>query len=836
MITRVLRRLSEDESVYIGSGYFVVHNESGNDVSCQDSRAADVGRTRRLLCRSSNINAASAPRVHNSSWLLPFHSGPAGTPFGAANDEETSVIMTTSSPIQDRPIFQSAFRRSVTLPPRSLSYHEKAGLDPSDSAADILFTHPSARILKFSPPYTVIHSVSTPIPQDLDYPVDTVETLPWASTTETTVASGLLIIEKVQGSTNFLKSGTVTHAILRNSQCWCVDGESKFVLRIKKFQYYRIELPTNSDDDRAKVEELKVLLKKILRFERTPCPFKRGFHVDLPESDITPRRKGRWKRRQSSQVSALIGNISSPISRGRSSSVEATLVDNQFGKDGPEDGSSTNGSEYDEDETHSETDSHEEHGSHSPVIPISASSDDRLDKTKADADEVLHAPEAETRSDDLETGQTITDISGSALEQLHMLSEEPTKGREKDDLHAQRDENMSIKCDNAQMEADIVGSAPEQPKIVPAEPPSAVSCPPKEETKLVPEAELPEAESEAAEVESSIAKAYTKADAEVEVPSISTGDSLEITPGEPSGSDATAPEQALADIGDEELQNRELDEIDTNIAAEPLEMEIDSRPIDTMSIASTSNSFHSFDAPESPTSSRSLSPPHSPPSPTPLAEVSDPLATEGHHAHKREVSELTITPSSPRLGNLSRFTTASPDRPSTSASDPPSTPLLAKSSASDGSWTEVETPSGLLPAQIRHRLKTRRSLSPLPPSPTLFTPSSQQDRSNHLTSTLLQKACSLALGKPIEVAVMLIHILARIAGGATLKDLLNGDLFKKPGHEQEHQLNRSLPDQIDGKGDDDLDEDDFGVPIRGRTRSNEIAKADDETDSLFDLD
>src|SRR3989440_6565534 len=159
--------------------------------------------------------------------------------------------MASSSPIQERPVFQSGFRRSATLPQRSLSFHERAGLDPSDSAADILYTHPSARIIKFSPPYTAIHSVSTPIPHDLDYPVDTVETLPWASTTETTVASGLLIIEKVQGSTNFLKSGAVMHAILRNSQCLCVDGESKFVLRIGKFQYYRIELPTNSEEDRA---------------------------------------------------------------------------------------------------------------------------------------------------------------------------------------------------------------------------------------------------------------------------------------------------------------------------------------------------------------------------------------------------------------------------------------------------------------------------------------------------------------------------------------------------------------------------------------------------------
>ena len=231
--------------------------------------------------------------------------------------------MAYSSPVQERPAFQSGFRRSVTLPPRSLSFHERAGLDPSDSAADILYSHPAARIIKFSPPYSAIRSVSSPISQDLDYPVDTVETLPWASTTETTVASGGLIIEKVQGSTNFLKSGTVMHAILRNSQCWCVDGESRFVLRIGKFQYYRIELPTNNDDDRAKVEELKVLLKKILRFERTPCPFKRGFHVDLAESDITPRRKGTWKRRQSSQISTPGGGTPSPLSRSKSSRTDA---------------------------------------------------------------------------------------------------------------------------------------------------------------------------------------------------------------------------------------------------------------------------------------------------------------------------------------------------------------------------------------------------------------------------------------------------------------------------------------------------------------------------------
>jgi len=94
------------------------------------------------------------------------------------------------------------------------------------------------------------------------------------------------------------------HAILRNSQCWCVDGESKFVLRYGKLKYYRIELPANSEEDKTKVEELKKVLAKILRYEITPCPFKRGFHVELPDSAITPRRKGRWKRRESSLFSS----------------------------------------------------------------------------------------------------------------------------------------------------------------------------------------------------------------------------------------------------------------------------------------------------------------------------------------------------------------------------------------------------------------------------------------------------------------------------------------------------------------------------------------------------
>lgn len=67
-----------------------------------------------------------------------------------------------------------------------------------------------------------------------------------------------------------------------------------FTLRVLPNQYYRIELPGVTDEELALVEELKVTLQKVLHYERTACPFKRGFSVELPETpQTTPRRKSR---------------------------------------------------------------------------------------------------------------------------------------------------------------------------------------------------------------------------------------------------------------------------------------------------------------------------------------------------------------------------------------------------------------------------------------------------------------------------------------------------------------------------------------------------------------
>ena len=86
----------------------------------------------------------------------------------------------------------------------------------------------------------------------------------------------------------------MVHPVMSKSKCWCVNGENKFVLRVRPELYYRIELPNETPEDCRKVDELKAVLPKVLQYELTPCPFKRGFTVDLPDSPKTPTQKRPW--------------------------------------------------------------------------------------------------------------------------------------------------------------------------------------------------------------------------------------------------------------------------------------------------------------------------------------------------------------------------------------------------------------------------------------------------------------------------------------------------------------------------------------------------------------
>lgn len=244
-----------------------------------------------------------------------------------------SVSLMTMPESLDSPLAQlQPPRRSATLP--SKLSPPKRPSSGSWSSDGILYYHPAAKIVHFSP-RALAPVPSSTAPSDFDYPVDTIETLPWRSPTERTVALGPLRLENLHGLTTFLKCGNVVHAILRNSQCWCVDGESTFVLRVRPLTYYRIEIPNETEDDKRSVADLKSALPKILRYEVTPCPFKRGFTVELPEEFKRPRRKRAWRpkgNRESaparfvdvSDSGQIKGDVPSDCSNGEVSDGSAT--------------------------------------------------------------------------------------------------------------------------------------------------------------------------------------------------------------------------------------------------------------------------------------------------------------------------------------------------------------------------------------------------------------------------------------------------------------------------------------------------------------------------------
>ncbi|KAL4980388.1 inheritance of peroxisomes protein 1-domain-containing protein [Aspergillus desertorum] len=227
-------------------------------------------------------------------------------------------------------------RRSLTLPTKLNPSIRRSSESYKPSEND-LFYHPCAKVVHFAP-RAVAPIPSGTAPSDFDYPVDTIETLPWRSPTERTVAFAPLRLEKVYGLTVFLKCGSVVHAILKNSQCWCVDRESTFVLRIRPLTYYRIELPNKTERDKELVAQMKDALPKILRYEVTPCPFKRGFTVEIPEEAKAPRRKKAWcpkGRRESAPMQSAycrdifdIKNATTSDSLSAGEDTDGTATDN----------------------------------------------------------------------------------------------------------------------------------------------------------------------------------------------------------------------------------------------------------------------------------------------------------------------------------------------------------------------------------------------------------------------------------------------------------------------------------------------------------------------------
>jgi hypothetical protein len=728
--------------------------------------------------------------------------------------------MATSSAYGERPPLQG-YRRSFTAPHRQLSYHERAALDKSDADSGVVYQHPHVRIISFAPPNESIVSRNSETHADADYPIDTIETLPWRSRTEDLTAAGPMRIEKVQGSVNFLKCGhNFVHSILRNSQCWCVDGESKFVLRKRKLEYYRIELPKETAEDRAKVEELKTVLATVLKFEKTPCPFKRAFQVELPDDAITPRRKGKWKARDSSLLSSP--DLNTPSVRKWKSSrpsmpyTPPSAFPDSFNK--------RRTSDFIPD---------------SPITPMSAPVQRR--SSVAERRAAFEHMQSSSRPSSRPPSRPQTPTSTSSG---HSFEDDGTSDRDhcteetdpiREYAEVEDDESHPLSGD-VRVPSPLVHetSLHMDDGVEPEKEEGLEPIPPAEQ---IDEASLPEHHEEVALDESLAAAANIQS---------ATLDEVARDEGTTNGDEPLADTEPIASAPNEDLQEATMDKepvavgeeadpvvlnnTDTEVpSTEPEASALD----DTASIASTADSFHSTDD----------IPDHIPDvDPTPLAHDHDPFAAK-QYSHKRDISELTVT--------ASTFSEHGD-------SDPPVTPRLIQSSMSDQSWPDVQTPSSPLQDGLRQRQKGGRSLSPMPSSNILASSTSDQRQPSpsRFSAAVIQKAATIAVTKPLEVVVLVVQILARIAGGATLNDLLNGGLFQqspqRTTRNQRHNRDTSFPDRIAAQSDDE--EDDFGVPIRIRTRSWEQRgvpqggfvpvkegrerEKEDDVDSLFadDLD
>lgn len=686
-------------------------------------------------------------------------------------------------------------RRSFTAPHRPLSHHERAGLDKSDASADILYSHPSTRIIKFTPSTTGIPLSSKPLSVDTDYPVDAIEVLPWASTTESLLATGLLKIEKVPGSTNFLKCKDVNQPVLRNSQCWLVDGVSKFVLRVGKLQYYRIELPAKSEEDTRGVEDFKEALRKILRFEVTPCPFKRGFHVELADSALTPRRKGQWKRREASLPSSPLNETTPPL-RHKTRMWQPRATSYGLGSR--------------EESSPSRTDSG--YGQ-SPT-------DEKYNEQPQTPGRVVHEQSGSEDESDIET-RTLDKVSDEIEAMLSPRSEAtpPLETEEKLMTPIKVSDTPSVEGDTREEAEDeccaveLAASPAPSPVIEHAEPnepikPSSVRESRNEES-LSPPLDIPERIHSKSPVNS------------LGVPN-SLANSQESLLFSLLLADTRRPPQPFPEYDHPSGRDSETEPPeDGESMSFSRRATLDSIP-DDVSIAESTDSFHTS---ASVASSLNLLTPRQQTQyydgPTPLAEAHEhDLWTPLDRSHRRDISEMTITAS----------TLSSPD--------------LTKAEFDSGN---VYPSSPIIQASLRHRVKATRNLSPLPPSSTIVR-SNRSNTNNHMTAAILQKAASVALVKPVELVVLVVHILARIAGGATMNDLMSGDLFKKPPRERARAQSMSLPDGIPNRNVISEDEDDYGVPIRGRARSEESivsspakdlrtnGDVESMTDSLADLD
>ncbi|EAQ92154.1 hypothetical protein CHGG_00389 [Chaetomium globosum CBS 148.51] len=127
-------------------------------------------------------------------------------------------------------------RRVFTAPAPPSAPQPAVPPQSSGELVDTLYDHPNVKIIAFT---------AGRAGPDIEP-----GSLPWSSQLERTLAVGPFRIYRAPGSVAFLSCGSALQPILPKSQVWCVDEESsKFILQIRRPQYWRIEVPIGDDEE-----------------------------------------------------------------------------------------------------------------------------------------------------------------------------------------------------------------------------------------------------------------------------------------------------------------------------------------------------------------------------------------------------------------------------------------------------------------------------------------------------------------------------------------------------------------------------------------------------------
>ncbi|KAI3328615.1 inheritance of peroxisomes protein 1-domain-containing protein [Ustulina deusta] len=210
--------------------------------------------------------------------------------------------------VMTAPVLASTSPQQSTSPASQAATATAQSKASPEDLVETLYSHPSARIISFT---SSRHDFATSF-SGHDAPPGS---LPPSSRLERTIAVGVFRIYRAPGSVAFLSCGSALQPILPKSQCWCIDEDNRrFVLQIRRPQYWRIEVPVAHPDDVRRALQLRDVFDRILLFEKTECPFERSFTVQLP--DETPIKKKAWTAEGKNLISSPFESDLSPPAQG----------------------------------------------------------------------------------------------------------------------------------------------------------------------------------------------------------------------------------------------------------------------------------------------------------------------------------------------------------------------------------------------------------------------------------------------------------------------------------------------------------------------------------------